>query len=318
MKLKILILIFILTQSSTLFPQSRFNSLVLIEKITKTEDENGIKIQFQLKKSLEGNPKVEIKSERIDFIFDNTYVITPKSEIQLDYQIFSKIRIIQFNSKTVKALIYCNGIIPKGIKPEISFVNALQCIISIPYPANPVNAVDTNTTKPTSTSAEKISKENSVSSDEPEDKDLTTEQEVSSPTPIESPLVQAQSEDKKSSKGTYLNLEDEGNKGQPPDSQNTSYDDSLIKSLFKSFASLLLILGLIILTVYLLKRFFLQKGELGGQGKTMKLLSSIYIGEKKRICLVEVLGKILVLGITPNSINLLTEVEGEKVMDIVS
>ncbi|MFP5222680.1 MAG: flagellar biosynthetic protein FliO [Acidobacteriota bacterium] len=74
--------------------------------------------------------------------------------------------------------------------------------------------------------------------------------------------------------------------------------------------ALLLILFVILLAYYLLKRFGPRLG-LGGAAKAhgMRVESYLTLGPRKNIMVVRFLNKLLVLGVTDQSINLLTEVD---------
>jgi flagellar protein FliO/FliZ len=74
------------------------------------------------------------------------------------------------------------------------------------------------------------------------------------------------------------------------------------------FSALLLVLGILMGSFYLLRR--LLKRDAGGSGrKFIRLIDRSYIGVKKSVTLVEVPGKILVLGVTSDRISLLTRIE---------
>ncbi|REL37311.1 flagellar biosynthetic protein FliO [Thalassotalea euphylliae] len=67
--------------------------------------------------------------------------------------------------------------------------------------------------------------------------------------------------------------------------------------------SLLAVLALILLAASLLKKF-----KLGGQlHSDLKVITSMHIGTKERLVVVEVAGKQLLLGVTANNISILQE-----------
>ena len=82
-------------------------------------------------------------------------------------------------------------------------------------------------------------------------------------------------------------------------------------SLLQSFGMLLLVLALLILVLWLLRRYFSHSGAVGQQG-VIRMLSSIYVAPKERIALVDVLGEKLLIGITPQQISFLARIEDEK------
>jgi flagellar biosynthetic protein FliO len=77
----------------------------------------------------------------------------------------------------------------------------------------------------------------------------------------------------------------------------------------KTAAMLLIVLGLLVLALYLIKRCFFSgersKGEL-----TIKVLSSRHLSPKERIEVIEVSGEKIVLGVTPGNISFLTKLAG--------
>lgn len=85
-----------------------------------------------------------------------------------------------------------------------------------------------------------------------------------------------------------------------------SYSYHLVKALL----TLLFVIVVMGGGLYLLRGFMNKKGLLKKGAKIpVKVLSTSYLGQKKNITLVDVAGEVLVLGVTPSSINLLTKVE---------
>jgi flagellar biosynthetic protein FliO len=71
--------------------------------------------------------------------------------------------------------------------------------------------------------------------------------------------------------------------------------------------ALLVVLGAIATTAYLAKRFVYPR--LGLAQTPIQVLATSYLGAKKQISLIEVGGVYLLVGITPNQISLLTQME---------
>lgn len=81
-----------------------------------------------------------------------------------------------------------------------------------------------------------------------------------------------------------------------------------IATAIKMFSALLLVLGIFLGSFYLLRR--LLKRDVAGPGKKLiRIIDRSYIGVKKSVTLVEVPGKILVLGVSSDRISLLTQIE---------
>ena len=88
---------------------------------------------------------------------------------------------------------------------------------------------------------------------------------------------------------------------------------NLISTGLKTVAMLAIVLGLLILLLYFMKRFlFVSRGVKGDL--FIKILSSLHLSPKERIEVIEISGERIVLGITPGNITFLTkldELQGE-------
>ena len=87
----------------------------------------------------------------------------------------------------------------------------------------------------------------------------------------------------------------------------TSQPD-LLGATLRTFTMLCLVLGLLILILYLIKRFFYLRNSLGDE-KLIKVISTSYLAPKARIALVEVMGKKLVVGVAQDGIRFLTKID---------
>lgn len=79
-------------------------------------------------------------------------------------------------------------------------------------------------------------------------------------------------------------------------------------------AALALVLGIMLLLFWVAKRF-LPTGFTGGSGK-MRVIGRLPLGPRKFLALVKVGGKVLVLGVSPDKINLLTTFEDSEEFDM--
>ncbi|MFZ0132715.1 MAG: flagellar biosynthetic protein FliO [Desulfobacterales bacterium] len=87
----------------------------------------------------------------------------------------------------------------------------------------------------------------------------------------------------------------------------------MLPSLLQMLASLAVVLGGLLLTLWFFKRFAQSRG--GGAGnRLIRLLASSTIGLKKTISLVEVPGAILILGLSGDRISLLARIEDPETM----
>ena len=81
-----------------------------------------------------------------------------------------------------------------------------------------------------------------------------------------------------------------------------------ITTAIKMFSALLLVLGIFLGTFYLLRR--VMKRDVADPGKkNIRIIDRNYIGVKKSVALVEVPGKVLVLGVTNDHISFLTQID---------
>lgn len=73
---------------------------------------------------------------------------------------------------------------------------------------------------------------------------------------------------------------------------------SLFSSFLKMIFALAIVLGLLIGVMYFVKRFMQQTGPASDNSALINVISSKYLGPKNRIILVEIIDKILVVGIS--------------------
>jgi flagellar protein FliO/FliZ len=81
---------------------------------------------------------------------------------------------------------------------------------------------------------------------------------------------------------------------------------------FKVVAALVVVIGLILVTIYILKRYF----KIGGAGTArgrVRVIDSLPLGGKKMIHVLKVYERSLVIGVTGDRIDLLTELSDEEV-----
>lgn len=76
-------------------------------------------------------------------------------------------------------------------------------------------------------------------------------------------------------------------------------------------SSILIVIGLLYLFLYLLKRFFYRPGSSLAESGQFELLQQFHLGPKKNLTLIRVCGRILLLGVTDSSINTLMEISDE-------
>ena len=91
-------------------------------------------------------------------------------------------------------------------------------------------------------------------------------------------------------------------------------EPELINTGIKTVAMLFIVLGVLVLLLYLMKRFVTPKGKYKGD-LIIKVVSSLYLTPKERIEVIEISGERIVLGISPGNINFLTKLHQGKTLD---
>ncbi len=85
-------------------------------------------------------------------------------------------------------------------------------------------------------------------------------------------------------------------------------NSSLFWAICKVIGSLSVVVGLMILLIYFIKKSGITQG-ISTQGSLIKVLETKMVAPKKYIAIVEVAGKCLALGVTEQNINLLTNLD---------
>ena len=81
----------------------------------------------------------------------------------------------------------------------------------------------------------------------------------------------------------------------------------------KTISTLLIVIALIIATVYVLKKKYGVRTNLGRSRKLIQIVDHTPMGVKKSVFLVKVPGKHLLLGVTNDNIGLITEIANEDI-----
>ncbi len=77
---------------------------------------------------------------------------------------------------------------------------------------------------------------------------------------------------------------------------------------------LCIVLGILILVLFVLKRFsYLKQGS--GHGQLIRVLSSYHMTPKERIALIDVAGQKMVIGISPGNITCLAQINEPEVLE---
>jgi len=78
----------------------------------------------------------------------------------------------------------------------------------------------------------------------------------------------------------------------------------------RTFSMLFLVLALLILAFYLIKRFSEKKG-INGNKEFINVLSVHHLSPKEKLILLNVAGETLLIGVTPNNISKISKIEKE-------
>ncbi|MCD4715471.1 MAG: flagellar biosynthetic protein FliO [Desulfobacterales bacterium] len=87
---------------------------------------------------------------------------------------------------------------------------------------------------------------------------------------------------------------------------NEIFELNMITTGIKTAAMLFIVLALLVLFLYLMKRFLFLRRETKGD-LAIKVISSLHLSAKERIQVIEISGQRIVLGIAPGNISYLTE-----------
>ena len=82
----------------------------------------------------------------------------------------------------------------------------------------------------------------------------------------------------------------------------------LFSSLLKIISALAAMVGVMIVAAYLFQKIVKKGGGGINDRELIKILSSKYLGPKSSIMLIDVLGNVMVIGVSSSNISLLTEI----------
>lgn len=84
---------------------------------------------------------------------------------------------------------------------------------------------------------------------------------------------------------------------------------SFFPALLKMFFALAVVIGLLVATMYVLRRYLNHSPSGSKDGSLIKIVSSRYLGPKCSIMMVEVAGRIIVLGLSNGQMTVLTTID---------
>jgi flagellar protein FliO/FliZ len=86
-------------------------------------------------------------------------------------------------------------------------------------------------------------------------------------------------------------------------------------SFFKMLASLAIVIAMMIGAMYLMKKYFYQSPVATGGSAMIHIVSACHLGPKNSILLVEVLGQVILLGVSNNQMSILTTINDPGAME---
>ena len=107
-------------------------------------------------------------------------------------------------------------------------------------------------------------------------------------------------------------------KNQEPVTQTLTQatDPNVSGLLVRTFVSLIAVLALLYLGVIGLKKYLMQRNGINKSLATLKVIGSTFLGPKKAIYLVQVIDRILILGVTDTQVSLLSEITDQETLKI--
>ena len=88
-----------------------------------------------------------------------------------------------------------------------------------------------------------------------------------------------------------------------------------LSSLVKMLVALAIVLGMMIGTMYFIKKILHSTSPAMNSGSLIKILASRYLGPKNSILVVDVAGQIIVVGLSNQQMNVLTTISDKEVLD---
>ncbi|MHB8910341.1 MAG: flagellar biosynthetic protein FliO [Syntrophales bacterium] len=92
---------------------------------------------------------------------------------------------------------------------------------------------------------------------------------------------------------------------------------SFFPALLKMVFALAIVIGLLVATMYVLRRYLSHSPSGSRDGSLIQIVATRYLGPKCSILMVEVLGKVIVLGLTNGQMTVLTTIDDEYALEKV-
>ena len=91
-------------------------------------------------------------------------------------------------------------------------------------------------------------------------------------------------------------------------------DSSIFVSFLKMLFALALVLGLMVGAAYLFKRVLPRNAGIAGNNAVIRVVATHYLGPRSSIMLVEVLGKAIVVGVSPGQMSTLATIRDAEAL----
>jgi flagellar protein FliO/FliZ len=88
-----------------------------------------------------------------------------------------------------------------------------------------------------------------------------------------------------------------------------------IASLLKMVSALAVVLGIMLAALWFVRKLMKKAGTGVDDGQAIRILSTRYLGPKSSIMLVDVLGSVIVVGVTGSQISMLTTITDEDSLE---
>jgi flagellar biosynthetic protein FliO len=89
---------------------------------------------------------------------------------------------------------------------------------------------------------------------------------------------------------------------------------SFFPALLKMISALALVLGIMIGLAFLFRRFFQQTGIATSDGAAIHVLSVKYLGPKSSIMIVDILGQVVVIGVSHQQMSYITTIDDKEAL----
>ncbi len=86
-------------------------------------------------------------------------------------------------------------------------------------------------------------------------------------------------------------------------------------SILKMLSALAVVIGIMLATVWVIRKFMGRTGQDAAEGQAIRILSTRSLGPKSNLMLIDVLGQTILIGVTAGQISMITAVTDEDALD---